>query len=80
MGLDLPENSARLFLGIYAKDAFSLKDTCSTTLIAALFTIERNCKQPGCPSTEEWIKKVVHLHKGISLNLNEVTQTQKDKY
>jgi hypothetical protein len=23
--------------------------------IAALFVIVRNCKQPRCPSTEEWI-------------------------
>ena len=25
--------------------------------IAALFTIARSCKQPKCPSTDEWIKK-----------------------
>ena len=24
--------------------------------IAALFTIARTCKQPKCPSTDEWIK------------------------
>ena len=23
---------------------------------AALFTISRTCKQPGCPSIDEWIK------------------------
>jgi hypothetical protein len=27
-------------------------------LIAALFIIARNWKQPRCPSTEEWIHKV----------------------
>ena len=26
--------------------------------IAALFTIARTCKQPKCPSTDEWIKKM----------------------
>jgi len=26
--------------------------------IAALFTIARTWKQPKCPSTDEWIKKV----------------------
>ena len=26
--------------------------------IAALFTIARTCKQPKCPSTDEWIKKL----------------------
>ena len=26
--------------------------------IAALFTIARSCKQPKCPSTGKWIKKM----------------------
>ena len=26
--------------------------------IAALFTIARTWKQPGCPSTDEWIKRL----------------------
>ena len=30
--------------------------------IAALFTIARTCKQPKCPSTDEWIKKMWHIH------------------
>ena len=29
--------------------------------IAALFIIARTWKQPKCPSTEEWIKKMWHL-------------------
>ena len=30
--------------------------------IAALFTIARTWKQPKCPSTEEWIKKIWHIY------------------
>ena len=31
-----------------------------------LFTISRTWNQPRCPSTDEWIKKVVvHIHNGI---------------
>ena len=30
--------------------------------IAALFTITRTWKQPQCPSTEEWIKKMWHIY------------------
>ena len=30
--------------------------------IAALFTIARTWKQPKCPSTEEWIKKMWHIY------------------
>ena len=29
-----------------------------TMFIAALFTIARTWKQPKCPSTDEWIKKM----------------------
>ena len=31
-------------------------------LTAALFTIARTWKQPKCPSTEEWIKKVWYIY------------------
>ena len=30
--------------------------------IAALFTIARTWKQPTCPSTDEWIKKMWHIY------------------
>ena len=29
---------------------------------AALFTIARTWKQPKCPSTDEWIKKMLHIY------------------
>ena len=29
---------------------------------AALFTIARSWKQPKCPSTDEWIKKMWHIY------------------
>ena len=29
--------------------------------IAALFTIARTCRQPGCPSTDDWIKKLWYI-------------------
>ena len=31
-------------------------------LTAALFTIARTWKQPECPSTDEWIKKMWHIY------------------
>ena len=30
--------------------------------IAALFTKARSWKQPKCPSTDEWIKKMWYIH------------------
>ena len=29
---------------------------------AALFTVARTWKQPKCPSTDEWIKKMWHIY------------------
>ena len=34
------------------------EDTCTPMFIAALYTIAKTWKQPKCPLTEEWIKKV----------------------
>ena len=35
-----------------------LKHTCISMFIVALYTVARTWKQPKCPSTEEWIKKM----------------------
>ena len=45
-------------LGIYPEQTKIEKDTCIPLFIAALFTIARTLKQPRCPSTDEWIKKL----------------------
>ena len=34
------------------------KDICTPVFIAALFIIAKMWKQPKCPSTDEWIKKI----------------------
>jgi hypothetical protein len=63
LGIVLPQDPAMPLLGIYPRDALPHhKDTCSTMFIAALFIIARNWKQPGCPSTEEWIKKLWYIY------------------
>ena len=41
------------------------KNLCTSMFIAALFTITKYWKQPKCPSVDEWIKTLVHLHDGI---------------
>ena len=38
------------------------KDTCTPVFTAALFTISKTWKQPKCPSTDEWIKKMWHIY------------------
>jgi len=34
------------------------KETYTPVFIAALFTVARTWKQPKCPLTDEWIKKL----------------------
>ena len=48
----LPEDPAIPLFGIYPKDAPTYnKNTCATMLIAVLFIIARNWKEPICSST-----------------------------
>ena len=49
-------------LGIYPEETKIEKDTCILLFIAALFTIARTWKQPRCPSTDEWIKKLWYIY------------------
>ena len=41
---------------------FIQKDTCTPTFTVALFTITKSWKQPKCPSTDEWIKKMWYIY------------------
>ena len=38
------------------------KDTCTPVFVTAVFTIARTWKQPKCPLTEEWIKKMWYTY------------------
>ena len=60
--IELPYDSAIPLLGIYPEKTISQKESCTTMLIAALFTIARTWKQPKCPSTDEQIKKMWHIY------------------
>ena len=41
---------------------FTERNECTTMFILALFTIARTWKQPKCPLTDEWIKKMWHIY------------------
>ena len=60
--IELSYDPAIPLLGIYMDKAVIQKDTCITMFIAALFTIAKTWKQPKCPSTDEWIKKMWYLY------------------
>ena len=47
---------------INLEKTITIKDPCTPMFIAALFTIARTWKQPRCPSTDEWIKKLWYIY------------------
>ena len=57
-----PSDPAIPLLGIYPEEINIGKDTCIPVFIAALFTRATIWKQPRCPSTDEWIKKLWYIY------------------
>ena len=62
LNIELQYDPAITLLGIYPEKSIIQKDTCTPMFIAALFTIAKTWKQPECPPTEEWIKKIWHIY------------------
>ena len=61
--IELPCDPAiPLLVIIYPDKTLIQKDTCIPMFIASLFTISKTWKQPKCPSTDEWIKKMWYIH------------------
>ena len=62
MYTELPYDPAVPLLGIYPDKTFLEKDTCTHMFIAALFTTAKTWKQPKCPSTDDWIRKMSYTY------------------
>ena len=60
--IELPYDPAIPLLGIYTEKTIIQKESCTKIFIAALFTMARTWKQPGCPLSDEWIKKILHIY------------------
>ena len=60
--IELPYDPAIPLPGIYPEKTIIQKETCTKMFTAALFTIARSWKQPKCPSTDEWIKKMWYMY------------------
>ena len=65
--MELPFDPAIPLLGLYPKNPETpiQKNLCTPMFIVAQFTMAKYWKQPKCPSVDEWIKTMVHLHDGI---------------
>ena len=62
LGIKPLYDPAILLLGLYPEETKIERDTWIPLFIAALFTIARTWKQPRCPSTDEWIKKLWYIY------------------
>ena len=60
LAIQLPYDPTIPPLGTYPEK--TERDTCTLMFVAALFTISRTWKQPRCPSTDEWIKKMWYIY------------------
>ena len=62
--IDLPYDPAIALLGIYPRDTGILmhRGTCTPMFIATLSTIAKLWKEPKCPPTDEWIKKMWFIY------------------
>ena len=60
--IELPYDPAIPLQVIHPEKIIIQKDTCTPMFIAALYTIARSWKQPKCPSTDEWIKKMWYIY------------------
>ena len=62
LGIKPPFDPAIPLLGIYPEETKIEKDTCISLFLVALFTMARKWKQPRCPLTDEWIKKLWYIY------------------
>ena len=58
--IELPYDPAIALLDIYPKDTdvVKIRATCTSMFIAAMSMIAKLWKEPRCPSTDEWGKKL----------------------
>ena len=62
LGIKPPRDPTIPLLGIYSEETKIEKDICTPMFTVALFTIARTWKQPICPLTNEWIKKLWYIY------------------
>ena len=60
--LELPYDPAIPLPGMYPEKTVIQKDTWTPVFTAALFTIARTWKQPKCPTTDEWLRKMWYMY------------------
>ena len=62
LGIKPPYDPAISLLGIYPEETKIEKETCVPVFTEALCTTVRTWKQPRCPLTDKWIKKLWYIY------------------
>ena len=62
LGIKPPYDPVIPLLDIYPEENKIEKDTCIPMFTAAPSTVARTWKQPRCPSTDEWVKKLWYIY------------------
>ena len=62
LGIKSSYDPAIPLVGIYPEETKIETDTSTPMFTAALFTIARTWKQPRCPPTDQWIKKLWSMY------------------
>ena len=62
--IEIPYDPAIPLLEIYPMNLKSTiqRGLCTPVFITALFTIAKTWKQPKCPSTDNWMKKMWYIY------------------
>ena len=60
--IELSYDQAIPLLGIQTKETSIERDACTPMFITTLFIIARTWKQPRCPSSGEWIRKLWYIY------------------
>ena len=61
--IELPYDPAIALLGIYQdKDIVKRRVICTPMFIVAMATVTKLWKEPRCPSTDKWIKKIWSIY------------------
>ena len=60
--IERPYDPAIPLLGTYPDKTLLIKDTCTRMFVAALVTRAKTWKQPKCPLTDDWIRKMGYIY------------------
>ena len=62
MEIELPYDPEIPLLGIYTEETRIERDMCTPMFVSGLFIVARTWKQPRCPSSDEWKRKLWYIY------------------